>query len=123
MLLPSLALRACFLSASRLVFVVAFDDAPAVTSVGLEGFKLALAFLRTFLKFRRVCCLPTAALSRLLVVEDIYSRVANWCWWFGTTDGGLCAPPTHLMTKGFNNELECIGGDTKKVLGAIDKRA
>lgn len=59
MLLTSLALLARFLL--TLDFVVAFEAA-AVTSVGLEGFKLALAFLRIFLKLRRVCCLPATAL-------------------------------------------------------------
>ena len=72
MLLTSLTLVALFLLSWS--FVVAFDAA-AVTKLGLEGFKLALAFLRTFLKFRRVCCVPTAVL--LLAVGAILSRVAN----------------------------------------------
>lgn len=57
-LLTSLALVARFLS--TLDFVIAFEAA-ATTSFDLEGFKLALALLRTFLKLSRVCCFPVAA--------------------------------------------------------------
>ena len=95
MLLTSLILVVCFLF--TLSFVVAFDAA-AVTRAGLEGFKLALLFLRTFLKFRRVCCLTTAAF--LLAVGAILSklsRVANWWGGLRTTDDFLCAPPIARM--------------------------
>ena len=59
MLLASLALVACFLVI--LDFAVAFEAA-AITRDGFDCFRLPLAFLRTFLKLSRVCCLPATAL-------------------------------------------------------------